>query len=65
MLLKDGAAYLFGATITPLNAASTHVVADPTRTRKLLLNKRDRITWYNVCYTKLLRPGDHYHGRPQ
>jgi len=41
VLLKDGAAYLFGATITPLNAASTHVVADPTRTRKLLLNKRE------------------------
>ncbi len=27
--------------ITPLNTASTHVVADPTRTRKLLLNKRE------------------------
>lgn len=28
-------------TITPLNAASTHVVADPTRVRKLLLNRRE------------------------
>jgi len=41
VLLKDGAAYLFGATIIPLNAASTHVVADPTRTRKLLLKQRE------------------------
>ena len=34
-------AYLFGATIQPLSLASTHVVCDPTRTRKLLLNKRE------------------------
>ena len=27
--------------ITPLNVASTHVVADPTSTRKLLLSKRE------------------------
>ncbi|QTF09801.1 SsrA-binding protein SmpB [Brenneria izadpanahii] len=38
---RDGEAYLFGATITPLNVASSHVVCDPTRTRKLLLNKRE------------------------
>ncbi|EHD23038.1 MULTISPECIES: SsrA-binding protein SmpB [Brenneria] len=37
----SGEAYLFGATITPLNVASSHVVCDPTRTRKLLLNKRE------------------------
>ncbi|MBA0201144.1 SsrA-binding protein SmpB [Pectobacterium carotovorum] len=37
----NGEAYLFGATITPLNVASSHVVCDPTRTRKLLLNKRE------------------------
>lgn len=39
--LKDGEAVLIGATITPLSAASTHVVADPTRTRKLLMNRRE------------------------
>ena len=39
--LKDGEAYLFGAHITPLKTASTHVIADPTRTRKLLLHKRE------------------------
>lgn len=37
----NGEAYLFGATITPLNVASSHVVCDPIRTRKLLLNKRE------------------------
>ncbi|WJV54680.1 SsrA-binding protein SmpB [Pectobacteriaceae bacterium CE90] len=37
----NGEAYLFGATITPLNVASSHVVCDPTRSRKLLLNKRE------------------------
>jgi SsrA-binding protein len=41
VLIKDGEAWLLGAQITPLNTASTHVVADPTRTRKLLLNKRE------------------------
>lgn len=41
VLLKDGEAWLFGSRITPLNAASTHVIADPMRTRKLLLNKRE------------------------
>ncbi len=34
-------AFLFGAHITPLKTASTHIVADPTRTRKLLLNKSE------------------------
>ena len=41
VILKDGEAFLFGANFTPLNVASTHVVCDPTRTRKLLLNKRE------------------------
>ena len=37
--VKDGEAFLFGATITPLPTASTHVQPDPTRTRKLLLHR--------------------------
>lgn len=41
VILKNGEAHLLGATITPLSVASTHVVCDPTRTRKLLLNKRE------------------------
>ena len=36
--VKDGALYLFGSHISPLASASTHIVPDPTRTRKLLLN---------------------------
>ncbi|HYJ40058.1 MAG TPA: SsrA-binding protein, partial [Steroidobacteraceae bacterium] len=34
-------AFLFGANITPLKTASTHVIPDPVRTRKLLLNKSE------------------------
>lgn len=36
--VKDGALYLFGSHISPLTAASTHIVPDPARTRKLLLH---------------------------
>ena len=39
VLLKNGEAYLFGALITPLPTASTHIQPDPTRTRKLLLHR--------------------------
>lgn len=38
ILIKRQEAWLIGAQIQPLAAASTHVQADPTRTRKLLLN---------------------------
>ena len=41
VLLKDGEAFLFGAHISPLVSASTHVQADPTRTRKLLLHRKE------------------------
>lgn len=34
-------AYLIGAHITPLNTASTHIIAEPNRQRKLLLNRRE------------------------
>jgi len=40
VLLKDGEAWLFGAHISPLPSASTHVQPDPVRTRKLLLHRR-------------------------
>jgi SsrA-binding protein len=39
--LKDGEAFLFGAHVTPLKTASTHTQNDPTRTRKLLLNRAE------------------------
>lgn len=38
---KDGAAYLFGAQFQPLLTASSHVQADPLRTRKLLLKQKE------------------------
>ncbi|MCH8499125.1 MAG: SsrA-binding protein SmpB [Marinobacter sp.] len=41
VVFKNGEAWLLGAHITPLNTASTHVIADPTRTRKLLLHARE------------------------
>ena len=41
VLMKDGEAFLLGAHINPLKTVSTHYVSDPTRTRKLLLNKRE------------------------
>lgn len=41
VIIKDGEAWLLGAHIDPLPSASTHVHADPTRTRKLLLHARE------------------------
>lgn len=38
VLLKNSEAWLFGANITPLSTASTHIEHDPQRTRKLLLH---------------------------
>ena len=36
--IKGGEAWLIGAHISPLSTVSTHVTADPTRTRKLLMH---------------------------
>lgn len=41
VIMKDGEAWLFGALITPLQTVSTHITADPQRTRKLLLKQRE------------------------
>ena len=41
VLIKNGEAYLFGAHISPLKTASTHINPDPTRTRKLLLHRME------------------------
>jgi len=38
VLIRKGEAFLFGAHISPLTSASTHVKADPIRNRKLLLH---------------------------
>jgi SsrA-binding protein len=46
VILREGEAWLLNAHVTPLNTVSTHVIAEPKRIRKLLLNRReiDRLT---------------------
>ena len=39
--IRNNEAFMIGAHIAPLNTASTHKVADPIRSRKLLLNRRE------------------------
>ena len=39
--VQDGELFLIGAQITPLIQASTHVIANDRRTRKLLLHRRE------------------------
>lgn len=41
VFIKDGEAFLFGAHVSALPTASTHVIPDPIRTRKLLLNRSE------------------------
>jgi SsrA-binding protein len=41
VIIKYGEAFLLGSQIQPLMTASTHSIPDPTRTRKLLLNKKE------------------------
>jgi SsrA-binding protein len=41
VLLRNGEAWLFGAHVTPLPTASTHIHPDPTRSRKLLLQRSE------------------------
>jgi SsrA-binding protein len=41
VFIKNGEAFLYGAHVSALPTASTHFVPDPTRTRKLLLNRKE------------------------
>jgi SsrA-binding protein len=41
IVIQGGEAWLFGFHIAPLTSASTHVTPDPTRSRKLLLHRRE------------------------
>lgn len=41
VLLRNGEAWLFGSHVTPLPTASTHIHPDPSRTRKLLLQRSE------------------------
>lgn len=40
-VIRNGEMFLFGAQITPLISASTHVVAEERRTRKMLLHRHE------------------------
>ncbi len=40
VLIRNGELYLFGAHISPMQSASTHINPDPIRSRKLLLHKK-------------------------
>lgn len=44
--LRNGEAWLVGAHFSPLKTTATHIKADPTRSRKLLLHRQelDRLT---------------------
>tara|TARA_R110000868_G_scaffold8205_7_gene42783 strand:+ start:98054 stop:98524 length:471 start_codon:yes stop_codon:yes gene_type:complete len=61
VLLKDNEAWLLGALITPLNTAATYTNPEPTRTRKLLMHRKeiDRLVGakerdgYTIIATKL------------
>ena len=52
VLLRDGEAWLLGANIAPLPSASSHVVADPQRTRKLLLHSRELARIFTATQAK-------------
>jgi SsrA-binding protein len=41
VMVRNQEIFLIGANISPLTSASTHVAADPARTRKLLLNAEE------------------------
>ena len=41
VIIQGGEIFLIGAHISPLTAASTHLLPDPTRTRKLLLHSEE------------------------
>lgn len=41
VIVKNGEAWLLGGSITPLSTTSTHIIADPQRTRKLLLHAHE------------------------
>ena len=41
VFIRDGQAYVSNINITPLNEASTHVICDPRRVRRLVLKRRE------------------------
>ena len=45
VFFRNGEAFISGVTITPLEKTSTHIVANPTRIRKLLMKRREIENW--------------------
>jgi len=41
VIVQNGEIYLVGAHVSPLRQASTHITPDPTRSRKLLLHRKE------------------------
>lgn len=52
ILIRNGEAWLLGSHIMPLNTTSTHEIADPTRTRKLLLHRKEIAKLFSVTQDK-------------
>ena len=52
VIIRNGEAFLLNSQITPLESASTHVIADPIRTRKLLLHKKELATIHGALSQK-------------
>ncbi len=52
VIIRDGQGYLLNAHIAPLNSASTHIIVDSNRTRKLLLHKKELAKIYGVLGQK-------------
>ena len=50
--LKDGEAFLLGCNISPLDTTNTHTIADPSRTKKLLLHKRELAKLFSATQQK-------------
>lgn len=41
VIVRNGELFLFGVHLSPLASTSTHIKPDPTRTRRLLLHRRE------------------------
>ena len=52
VLIKAGEAFLLGCNISPLDSASTHIIADPGRTRKLLLHRKELAKLFSATQQK-------------
>ena len=52
VLIKEGEAFLLGCNITPLDTTNTHTVADPSRTKKLLLHKKELARLFSATQKK-------------